>query len=369
MEEGVNKHLHEVPLSESLAQATNSTPFHALISKLLDSLHKCLLEVDYTKLCPATRRNPLPLWPTVTSDLLPFEGEVAVNSFLQWAEIFNLPVAHAALFRVLMCTRSLVRPYLLEEEALRLSLLKHFTPINQPTSGSLALEQKKALADLFDDILECFMTAVDIDGDDGVVEWIGEDADEFMTLCNNALGVTFPKSEFARSNFEEGPASALATLVLQLRHSPYAMLDMTSPTHVEIQKLTIRSFPGGAPEMHYFQALCKIHAYRVGRQECAALDCDVKAEQMTDSAMKLCSGCRCMAYCSEECQIAEWTSAVVPHKKACKTFRVFTPYLDELKEGAIRKTAKKCLQEGVPKIEAMNADYFLGVMERHRVQW
>ncbi len=175
------------------------------------------------------------------------------------------------------CARGpLVRPYLLEEEALRPSLLKHFTPINQPTSGALSLEQKKALADLLDDILECFMTAVDIDGDDGVVEWIGEDADEFMTLCNNALGVTFPKSEFARSNFEEGPASALATLVLQLRHSPYAMLDITSPTHVEIQKLTLRSFPGGAPEMHYFQALCKIHAYRVGRQECAALDCDVK---------------------------------------------------------------------------------------------
>jgi len=351
MEEDVNKHLHEVPLSETLARATDPTPFHALISKLLDSIYKCLLEVDYTKLCPATLRNPLPLWPTVTSDLLPFEGEVAVNSFLQWAEIFNLPVAHAALFRVLMCTRSLVRPYLLEEEALRPSLLKHFTPINQPTSGTLALEQKKALADLFDDILECFMTAVDIDGDDGVVEWIGEDADEFMTLCNNALGVTFPKSEFARSNFEEGPASALATLVLQLRHSP------------------LRSFPGGAPEMHYFQALCKIHAYRVGRQECAALDCDVKAEQMADSEMKLCSGCRCMAYCSEECQMAEWTSAVVPHKKACKTFRVFKPHLDELKEGAIRKTAKKCLREGIPKIEAMNADYFLGVMERHRVQW
>ncbi|KLO19496.1 hypothetical protein SCHPADRAFT_935292 [Schizopora paradoxa] len=372
LKDAVVKHLHEVQLSETFTVTTDPTPFHALISKLLETLYDCLLKVDYIQLCSAIRSNPLALWPTLTSDLLPFGGEVAVKAFLQWAELYNLPIAHAALSRVLMCTRSLVRPYLLENKRFRPSLLERFAPINQPTSATLTLTQKKELADLLDDVLECLGTAVEYEE-----EWIGVDAPKFITLTTNALHLTFPKSEFAKSNFQDGPASGFANLILILQHRTNSsmMNNMANNTnvhredHIEVQRLMARSFPGGTPEQRYFTVLCKIHQFRVARQECSALGCGVKAEQMEDSVLRLCSGCRCVAYCSEKCQLTEWKSPMFAHKKACKTFRVFMPYVEELKDGIIRKTAKKCVEDGVPTIVAMNAEFFLGLMERHREEF
>lgn len=46
--------------------------------------------------------------------------------------------------------------------------------------------------------------------------------------------------------------------------------------------------------------------------------------------LKKCSGCKCVFYCSVECQQADWTRG---HDTACPIFRWLSPRMDQFRAG------------------------------------
>lgn len=174
--------------------------------------------------------------------------------------------------------------------------------------------------------------------------WLGSRAKDILVLCDYGLKTSPPRSPFAKSGYKDGVSSSLAQLAANIRLSIPGAPPL-SRMHREIQDLTKR-MKTPSPENIFFELMCLIYGMRSTGQECLNINCSFITEEFL-RPLKLCAGCRIIPYCSKECQVAGWKNPICPHKGVCKDLHEFDFILDELKDGALRTSAKKCVERGM----------------------
>jgi len=214
------------------------------------------------------------------------------------------------------------------------------------SKSTLPVKQKRRIVDYFEDFFESILTFWPTSVINS--EYLRARCVDALHTCSNAIAISFPSSNFAKSGFEEGSASNFALFAISLYEhlQDGSRCPPLKSLHIEIQKHYERGL-GGSPENLHFRTLYQIYRVRTRNQECAAPNCPMKAELASSNTLRHCARCRCMPYCSQTCQATGWKHPSLPHKDVCKELEKLSPYLDGLKDGEVRKIAKRCLQDGI----------------------